>query len=367
MKILALISDAYGGHGGIAKFNRDLLGALCVYSDTHEVIAVPRVMPNEPGELPNKLTYVTNGLGSKRKYLLTGLNQMILKKKKYDLIVCGHINLLPFAYLAKKLTKSPILLIIHGIDAWEPINKKTIKLSMKYVDHVVSVSELTLNRFLKWSKLNDIERYVLPNSFEPGIFTPGETNPTLIKRYNLENKKVIMTLGRLAGKERYKGFDETIEALPDLIKEIPNLVYMIVGDGIDQCRLSDKVESLGLNEHVVFTGLVSEEEKVDHYRLADAFVMPSRGEGFGIVLLEAMACGIPVLASKMDGSSEALKHGELGLIVDPTNSKEVIDGIKTVLSREKGKVPDNINYFSYENYVIRVHRILEHVRGVKTS
>ena len=68
---------------------------------------------------------------------------------------------------------------------------------------------------------------------------------------------------------------------------------------------------------VTFTSVVPEAEKADHYRLADAFVMPGRGEGFGIVYLEAMACGIPVLGSRLDAGREALRQGELGILVDP--------------------------------------------------
>ncbi len=103
--------------------------------------------------------------------------------------------------------------------------------------------------------------------------------------------------------------------------------------------------------------MVAEEEKVDHYRLADAYVMPSRGEGFGIVLLEAMSCGIPVLASKLDGSREALLDGKMGTLVDPTDMIEVIDGIKHVLSLPQS-VPADLDYFSKASFQKRVRSLL---------
>src|SRR5258708_18021771 len=109
-----------------------------------------------------------------------------------------------------------------------------------------------------------------------------------------------MTMGRLVAGERYKGFDEVIEILPLLIKTTPNLSYMIIGEGNDRRRLQEKVKTLGVEDYVVFTGFISEEEKCTHYNLADAFVMPSRGEGFGIAFLEALACGVPVGASIID-------------------------------------------------------------------
>ena len=82
----------------------------------------------------------------------------------------------------------------------------------------------------------------------------------------------------MAGEERYKGFDEVLEAIPSLLSEYPDLVYIIAGEGSDSDRLEAKVSKLKLNNQVRFTGFVSEERKADHYRLAYAFLMPSQGE-----------------------------------------------------------------------------------------
>jgi hypothetical protein len=92
-------------------------------------------------------------------------------------------------------------------------------------------------------------------------------------------------------------------------------------------RLEEKANSLGLSDKVVFTGRISESEKVAHYNLADAYVMPSTGEGFGIVLIEAAACGVPVVGSRVDGSREALLDGRLGHLVDPTQPLITGDGL----------------------------------------
>jgi glycosyltransferase involved in cell wall biosynthesis len=141
-----------------------------------------------------------------------------------------------------------------------------------------------------------------------------------------------MTLGRLANRERYKGFDEVLDVLPLLAQKIPNIKYLIVGDGDDRARLRAKAEQLNVTPHVVFAGMTSEVEKVAHYGLADAYVMPSSGEGFGIVLLEAAACGVPVIGSLADGSREALLDGALGRLVDPRNPKMLADTILGVLA-----------------------------------
>src|SRR2546425_1040016 len=119
MRVLVLLTDGFGGHGGIAKFNRDLLTALCAHPACEEVVVLPRLMPEVPGPLPCKLIHITDGLNSKARFIFAALKQA-LRRPRVDLLVCGHINLLPIAYPAQWLTSAPLLLVIHGVDAWQP-------------------------------------------------------------------------------------------------------------------------------------------------------------------------------------------------------------------------------------------------------
>lgn len=360
MRILVLITDAFGGRGGIAKFNRDFLNVLSTHFGITEVIAIPRRIVDYIDLLPNNLTYITSGLKGKLNYTFTVL-QAVKRNPKFDLIVCGHINLLPFAYLLHLWVKMPMFLVLHGIDAWQPSPSWLANKLVQKVDGIISVSELTNKRFLNWAKLDSIKEFILPNTVSLECFTPKEKNSDLLKRYKLEGKTILMTLGRLDSHERYKGFDEVLEVLPSLIQEIPNLAYIIAGEGSDRQRLEAKVSSLAIEKHVIFTGFVPETEKADHYRLADAYVMPSKGEGFGIVFLEAMACGIPVVASKLDGGREAVRNGLLGIVVNPDNPEEIKAGIIEALKRPKGVVPQGLDYFSNQNFEKRCHEIINSI------
>nr|WP_260171105.1 glycosyltransferase [Salinibacter ruber] len=167
-----------------------------------------------------------------------------------------------------------------------------------------------------------------------------------------------MTLGRLSSDEQYKGHDEILEVLPELVEEIPDVAYLVCGDGDDRARLEAKAERLGVGDRTVFAGYVPEDEKEDHYRLADAFVMPGRGEGFGIVYLEALACGVPVVASAADASREAVRNGKLGTVVDPDDPSAVKDGILNAL-REPRKVPSELEYFSFPRFRERWHQVVD--------
>ena len=236
MRILVLASDAFGGYGGIAKYNRDLIDALCDYPGLLEVVAIPRHIPMPLELLPSKLTYVTDGINSKFRYFSTLLRRLV-SRLKYDMIFCGHINLLPMAYLAKWKLRVPLILVIYGVDAWYPPESTLTKNILSKVDAVISISEFTKDRFLTWAGVKEDKVFILPNAVEQKHYGVGIKNPDLLNRYGLNGKIVLLTLGRLSAIEHGKGFDEVIELLPALSKQIPEIAYLIVGDGDDRRRL----------------------------------------------------------------------------------------------------------------------------------
>lgn len=363
-RILALVTDAFGGHGGIALYNRDLLTALCSMPDCANVVAIPRLMPNASEPQPANLTYITSGVNSKFGYVKTVM-QTVNQNPAFDLIVCGHINLIPIAMMLRSWLKVPVLLEIYGIDVWQPTNSKLTNRLVQKVDAFVSISEITGQRFLSWSRVPAKKGFLLPNAIHAEQYGPGSKNPELLQRYGLKDRTVLMTLGRLVSHERYKGFDEIIELLPDLAREIPGIAYLIVGKGDDQQRLEAKARTLGVADRVVFTGFIQEVEKADHFRLADAYVMPSQGEGFGFVFLEALACGIPCIGSTVDGSREALRGGELGILVDPSNPEEIKEKIISTLKISHREVPEGLQHFSFKHFTKQLSSILDHINTSK--
>jgi glycosyltransferase involved in cell wall biosynthesis len=360
MRILFLAMEAFGGLGGIAKYNRDLLRALCSAPEVEEVVAVPRRMALAPETMPPKLTYITKALPDRVSYIKAVL-RLLKARSRFDLIVCGHIKLLPVAALVKLITRGRLLLLIYGIDVWVPPKTILIKYLLRKIDSIISISEITMHKFLEWSQLTQKQYFILPNAVIQKNYGVGAKSPELLERYGLKDKVVLMTLGRLAAEEKYKGFDEIMDLLPVLANRISNIAYLIVGDGDDRPRLEAKARSLGIRDRLVFAGFVPEAEKADHYRLADAFVMPGRGEGFGFVFLEALACGIPAVGSTLDGSREALRGGSLGILVDPRRPEEIQAGIIEALSRPRGVIPPGLEYFFFENFEARCHQILPSV------
>jgi len=168
-----------------------------------------------------------------------------------------------------------------------------------------------------------------------------------IDLYRIERTSEVLSLG----------IDEVLDLLPSLAVEFPSLRYLVIGEGDDRPRLEAKADALGVRQLVTFGGQIPEAEKADHYRLADAFVMAGRGEGFGFVFLEAMACGVPVVASIRDGSREAVRDGALGLLADPDDPESLRSAIRQAL-RQPRRIPQGLDYFAYPRFRERVSGVL---------
>lgn len=359
MRVVALVSEAFGGFGGIALYNRDLLTALCELPSCERVTVLPRLLRGGLEPMPAKLDYREPAANGFSGYLLQ-LARLLAGIRGCDMVVCGHINLLPLAELVRHRYRVPLVLVIYGIDAWQPTGRRLTDRLAGRADAVITISELTGQRFLAWTGLPRRRLHVLPNAVRPERYGVGDKPGNLLQRYGLAGSRVIMTMGRLSAAERYKGVDEVLELFPGLVAEQPALRYLIVGEGDDRDRLERKAAALGVGRHVVFAGRIPEAEKADHYRLADAFVMAGRGEGFGFVFLEAMACGVPVVASRLDGSQEAVRGGALGLLADPDNRQELKARILEALERPR-LIPGGLEYFSFANFGRRVQAVVDAV------
>jgi phosphatidyl-myo-inositol dimannoside synthase len=356
MKIIALMPDAYRGFGGIAQYNRDLLDALMTSGRVERIVSLTRHFPD-----PNSGLRPPSGLleqhflpGNTPRYVMAALLHAV--KLRPDVILCGHINLLPVAALLKKLIGRPLILEAYGIEAWKRPHGRRSWGTQK-VDLAIAISRFTRERLISWSGIEPHRIRVVPNAVHLSHYSSGDKPDYLVRRYGVEGKLVLLTVGRLPGHERYKGQDRIIALLPKLASAFPNLVYMIVGDGNDRSRLEGIVATLGLEEHVIFTGRILEEEKIDHYNLADAFAMPSTSEGFGFVFLEAAACGLPVLGGRNDGSRDALVDGQLGVMVDCESPTELLEGIQQIL-RKKKAVPDCIKPFDFPRFKMQIEQLL---------
>ncbi len=356
-RVLALVTDAYGGTGGIAQYNRDFLECVASHESTSEVVVIPRVIARELQPLPARVTHHPEIAGSKLQYVRS-VEKLTRGKGCFDLIVCGHVNLLPIAYLAARRCGARLMLVTYGLEVWNEGNR-AMKYMLHRTDSVVAISALTLKRLREWAVISGDRTVLVPNAIDLSAYTPGPRNEALRAQLGIGDGPMIMTLGRMDASERAKGFDEVLEAMPSLLEDFPTLHYCAAGDGSDRKRLEEKASRLGVADHVVFPGYVSEEQKLDYYRLTDLFVMPSRLEGFGYVFLEALASGVPVVASSVDGSKEAVRGGAWGTLADPNNRDEVLTAIRNGLRYPRMPDRSELEYFSKERFRGRTWRSID--------
>lgn len=161
---------------------------------------------------------------------------------------------------------------------------------------------------------------------------PARRAEALRREWKLEGRRVLLTVARLAGIDRYKGHDAILEALSRLKDRFPDLAYLIVGDGDDRPRLEALAASLGVADRTVFAGRVSEGDLPACYALSELFVMPSSGEGFGIVYVESQAASRAVLALRRGGAPETLLEGETGVLVETGEAGELARVLAALLA-----------------------------------
>jgi glycosyltransferase involved in cell wall biosynthesis len=241
--------------------------------------------------------------------------------------------------VVSKFFKIPYSTLTYGIDVW---NLNGLKLAgLRRSRRIIVISNYTREVVLEQMNSYPKDRIsLLPPTFDPRKFEPKPKPQHLMDKWKIKNdNKILLTISRLSKTEKYKGYDRIIMAMKDIVKEVPNVKYILVGSGDDMERIKRLIKDNNLEDKVFLTGFIPDEEIVDYYNLCDVFVMPSKGEGFGIVFLEALACGKPVIAGNKDGSVDAVLGGETGLLVDPDNLEEIKDAVIRVL---KGRVDSKL-------------------------
>ncbi|MGQ0586155.1 MAG: glycosyltransferase family 4 protein [Gammaproteobacteria bacterium] len=326
MNVLALVTDAFGGDGGIARFNRDLLGAIARMPEVGRVDVLCRHAPRRVEAPPAKVVQATAG-GGRAGFALHALARAATRR--YHLVLCGHLHLAPVAAVIARLRRIPLWVQLYGIEAWQRPGFLRAR-AMQHATLVTVISRHTRARFLEWSELEADRVRVLPCTVD-ARFTPGSRPSDLAKRLGVENRRVALTVSRIDRGDRYKGHETVLRSLAAVASRLADLDYVIAGDGDDRPRLEQVAKDLGLGDRVHFAGHVGDSELIDYYRLADVFVMPSAKEGFGIVFLEAAATGLPVIGGNRDGSADPLADGAIGTLVAPEDEGALAAAIEAAL------------------------------------
>jgi glycosyltransferase involved in cell wall biosynthesis len=290
---------------------------------------------------------------------ITSLKTFLEAVKSSDLIhVHGHpyLSSLLAAKIAKKYGK-PLVLTQHNTfieynnfwDIVEKLNDLAIgKQVLKEAEKIIVVSNATKNYVLSLGA--DPEKIeVLHNGVDIYRFRPlsGVKNEIRKKLGIPQDSSVVLTVRRLVYKN---GIDTLIESAKKAIKKNPRLVFLVVGKGPDFEKVKERIEQLGIEKNFRLTGFISDESLPFYYNAADFFVLPSKsGEGLPLVALEAMACGVPVIATNVGGISEVMNE-DYGKLVPPNSPDSLAEAILEFSHRELSALRKDLRAMIEQKY-----------------
>ncbi len=314
MKFLFVAGDI-SRIGGIEKYNRDFYSAL-----------------KNMGESTVLVERWEGGVLAKFSFVIRVIWQFL--RFRPDVVFCGHLNFSPVCMILKLIFGTPYTLALYGIEIIEIhgwLKRRTVLES----ERVITISEYSKELILRQYPELKGHIFMLPSAVDGSVFDIKKKNQVLLEKLGIDGRPTILSLARLSTQE-HKGQDRVLASLPYILEKIPNVVYLVVGGGTDERVNAILKKHPHLVKSVIFAGPASNEERVDYYNLGEVYALPSKFEGFGIVFIESLACGVPVVASDAYGCREGLLNGELGLVVPPDDLKAIANAIVAILD---GKAP----------------------------
>jgi glycosyltransferase involved in cell wall biosynthesis len=253
-------------------------------------------------------------------------------RRKGKLVIAAHPNLGPIT-LAMRIAAPRLKTMVctHGIEVWEPLPGLRRR-ALRHANVVLAPSHSTAEHVIQQQKVEAERMRVLPWALDPQFEAILSASSPAAPPRQFPAGRVILTVGRLLANERYKGMDTLITALPRLLTNSPDLHLVIAGQGDDRPWLEELAEQNGVSMHVHFLSGLSYAELAACYNACEIFALPSRAEGFGLVYLEAMACGKPVIGGAHGGAPEVIEDGVTGYLVQHGDSAQLATSIETLLA-----------------------------------
>jgi len=300
------------GPGGVQRASRHLAAVLSEWADrrswTYRLLSLNDICGIHRIEIAGRRCHFEGFARRKGSFLRATLSATCVGPK---LVFVNHPNLTPLARVVQVLTSAPVIAVGWGVDVWEPLLWYR-RWAMRRLDALLAISSYTAEQLIVVQKINPCRVRLFPLALEP-VFWERTQKPMIQRRpAGFPGGRVVLTVTRLAAVDAYKGVDLLIQALARL----PDDTHLVVvGDGDDRPRLQALARAQGVAHRVHFLGALEREELVACYQHCDIFALPSKGEGFGLVFLEAMAFGKPVVGGAHGGTPDIIEHGTSGFLV----------------------------------------------------
>ena len=326
--------------GGISRFMERVAAELgqdhvCCLTGADE----PRVADNLGGPTIYRYPSLTGDSRPRKAVGWASALTKIIIRERPRVIILGSVEDSYFGLWLHRWFRLPFIVFAYGNEILETIQRQYSRqlAALSLANRVLATSRYTADLALRAGADPQRTTVVWPGCdttvFRP-VIAKGDLRLRLLGTRSAD--RVILTVGNLVSR---KGQDMVIRALPALLRHVPEVVYLIAGSGPYQGELEKLASDLGVRDRVVFAGHLPDEDLPDLYALCDVFVMVSRErieendvEGFGMALLEANACGKPVIGGRSGGVPDALADNVTGLLVDPSSADEISEALARVLT-----------------------------------
>jgi glycosyltransferase involved in cell wall biosynthesis len=253
-------------------------------------------------------------------------------RRRPKLVLAAHPNLAPIVRGMKLLApRMKSIVCTHGVEVWEPLSRNRRK-ALQRATLVLAPSRATADFVVSLQGVAQDHVRVLPWALDPDFETKLLGIGSAQLPADFPQGRVILTVGRWLASERYKGMDTLIQSLPRLLLRWPDVQLAIVGSGDDCDWLQNIAKVSGVQRHVHFLSGITYAELSACYAAAEVFALPSRGEGFGFVYLEAMARGKPVIGGAHGGAPEVIRDGLTGYLVSHGDTVQLATSLDALLS-----------------------------------
>lgn len=287
--------------------------------------------PHKLGVGGHSIDFRGFGRGKTRFAVSAILAALSLPQAKNTVVVATHPNLAPVTtWMRRTSFRLKTIVMSHGIEVWDQLPGFRRRALCK-ADAVLGPSSYTVKKLVEVQNVERTRTRRLPWPISPWFLrmVGGELRTSPPKSF--PTGPVILTVGRWVTSEQYKGTDDLIRAVSQLTEEFPTVRLVAVGSGDDLPRLQKLAAESGLGDRVTFFENLPREELAACYARADIFALPSAGEGFGLVFLEAMAFSKPIVAAASGGATDVAEDGVNGLVVPPHDPGQLARALKRFL------------------------------------
>jgi len=354
------------GPGGVQEAGRQTAAALAQMAARNGCLTVFLSLNDPPGTQSFPAAdgqFSFRGFGrSKGKFVLSALRE---SGKETQVVLAAHPHLaVPAALMKWKSPQLKTVVVSHGIEVWKPL-PQIRRRALLSADLVLAPSSDTARRLTEVQGVPAAKIRRLPWPLSTCFLRWVDAPTKLAAPPALPRGRFILTVGRWAASERYKGADDLIRAVTQLQGTAPGLQLVAVGGGDDLPRLQRLASELGVADRVHFLENLSREELAACYARAEVFALPSTGEGFGLVFLEAMAFGCPVVGAACGGITDLVEDGVNGFLVPPRDPDRLAETLNRLLRdgelrSELGRHGQEIvrHKFSFEVFRAELEKVL---------